>query len=135
MDMLAKAQIWLAKVRKESLATENELAYIVNETGERIEMTGEGVVVGSSDQVLDQSLVITLDVEERDYIIPVDLFQRRLRTWTFEPRRGDIIEETTCEGRTFIFRVVPFGGDVAWEWHDRERTAYRVHCQQIGTSE
>ena len=133
-DMLAKAQTWLAGVRQNSLATDHPLIYVRNGSGERITMTRLGVVIANSDERLDQSTAGSLDIEERDYIIPREIFER----WPFladnheAPERTDVIEEVGDDLRTYSFRVVALGVDVAWEWHDRQRTAYRVHCQLIG---
>ena len=131
-DMLAKAQQWLATVRKSSLATERELTYIRQCSNEHIRLTGKGVVIGASDERLDDSVLSAMDVEERDYIIPRDVFSQHLTQRDIAPERGDIIEETADDRHTYRFRVVTQGGEKAFEWHDRERTAFRVHCNLIG---
>lgn len=131
MDMLANAQRWLSDVRQDSLATENTITYIVRRTGERINMNNEGVVVGNNAERLDASVASSMDVEERDFIIPVTAFEQRTRPRVIRPVRGDMIEEVDEDGNIFAFRIVPQGGEVSWEWHDRQRTAYRVHTQLI----
>ena len=131
VDMLSKAQEWLSSVRKNSLATDRILTYVRQGTNERIYMTGKGVVIGNADERLDESVATALDVEERDYIIPREIFETHPWHPPISPERGDIIEETDVE--IYKFRVVTQGGETAWEWHDRERTAYRVHCHLIGT--
>lgn len=131
MDMLATAQHWLADIRKSRLATEHELVYVRQCNNERIQLTGKGVVIGNADERLDDSIVSAVDVEERDFIVPREAFEGVGATRT-EPERGDIIEERDDSNKVYRFRVVSQGGETAWEWHDRERTAYRIHCQLIG---
>lgn len=135
-DMLSKAQRWLSTVRKDRLSTDRQLTYIEKCSGERIDMTYSGVVIGNSAERLDQGINSSLDVEERDYIIPISAFRQRARAKPFRPVRGDMIEEIGEDGTSenkyrYTFRIVPHSGDVAWEWHDRERTAYRVHCHLV----
>ena len=132
VDMLAKAQVWLGTVRRDSLATSREIAYIRRCTGEKISLTSKGVTIGNSDERLDQTLVAAMDVEERDYIIPRDVFVQNLTVPNINPDLGDLILETDDLGVTHRFKVATQGGESSWEWHDRERTAYRVHCIKVG---
>jgi hypothetical protein len=133
MDMLATAQRWLATVREDSLSTSRPLTYVVRDTNERIPM--EGVVIGRNDERLDTTSESSLGVDERDYIIPAEVFTRRPRQYSFGPKRGDTIEEVDENYVTHVYRLMPYSGDVAYEWHDREQTAYRVHCQKVGVKE
>ena len=48
----------------------------------------------------------------------------------WEPRAGDVIEETVSGSRV-RWEVVPRGDSGAWEWWDDARQAYRVFVQEV----
>ena len=121
---MARGERWLSKVRKRSLATLRGLTYVFGDTGTQYDLTGKGVVLGSSQTVLDTNQVVYLSVEDREYLIPVELLSRT-------PQQGDEMIETFADGSTARFRAQVSGGIVESMPHDRERSAWRVRMDQI----
>ena len=117
-DLLKAAADMLATVRTSYLATENAIVYIrANST----EISLSGVVIAAYRQ--DEDAVVeasTLMTERRDFIIPVSELTGG------EPVDGETIKET--QGSTsYLYTVTGEFGEKSWEWHDRSRSAYRVH--------
>lgn len=122
MDLLAKAQTWLNGIQRTHLATERTLQY-VRRSGAVITLLE--TTIGSYSETVDPNQDRgLLEVEHRDYLIPIEELVGGV------PLKGETIRET-ANGIVYEFEVWSPQGEPEWVWHDRERSIYRVHAQEV----
>ncbi len=115
-NLLDTGAAWLVQRLQESAGRSS--TYVRG--GRRIAVTS--VRTGQDESFLDANCV-AITVRDHEVMVAASDIP-------WEPRAGDVIEETI--GATRVrWEVVPRGDSGAWEWWDDARQAYRVFVQEV----
>jgi len=124
MNFFRDGQTWLADVLKTYLSIENPIEFEYGDTGTTVDLTGLGVCVGQHPEVIDTAdNAVFIDVEQRDYLIPVELLSRM-------PQPQDKIRET-INGVQYEFIGSDWASRPAGRFSMRNRIMYRFTTLQI----
>lgn len=72
-------------------------------------------------QLMDET-GLDISLHERDFY-----FQKDLTGSLGEPRIGDVVIDHEDDTR---WRILPQGGEYAWNWHGQNKTAYKILTKQ-----
>lgn len=124
-DMLADGAAFLAETQRAHVSR----AVRYRRPSESRETAALTVTVGSTDfeQMGDTGAAIV--VQSADWIVATADLRFDDGT-TFEPRRGDLVEDAAVAGRVLTYEVRAPGNEPPWRYADRHRRQVRIHSSQ-----
>lgn len=125
MDLLNQGSAWLQSQRKKHAT--REVTYRRGAAATVVLAT-----VGRTTFEQDNGAGILLHAQVRDYLI--DTADLVLVGEASLPANGDRIEEIDA-GQTFIYEVLPLGGEPCWRYSDPYRQTLRIHTKLVETEE
>ena len=121
INLLEQGQAWLAQQLSAHAA--RQVVYRRGELG--VELTA---VIGKSSYQQDDGHGVLTRAHVRDYLIDTNALL--LSIIGSLPRPGDRIVEIDAQ-QSYIFEVMPLGGEPHWRFSDPFRLKIRIHTKQI----